>query len=101
MTSMARSACTTEAVVAWPTPSAPPSTWRPALQAIVIMIHAKTALVVRKEGDVLRRYVHLGSGNYNSRTARMYTDVGLLTHEPWSDARSSQPIGTVAKRPYW
>src|SRR5256714_641976 len=41
--------------------------------------HTKLALVVRREGDVIRRYVHLGSGNYNSRTARLYTDVGLFT----------------------
>jgi len=44
--------------------------------------HAKTALVVRREADGIRRYVHLGSGNYNSRTARLYTDVGLLTCSP-------------------
>ena len=44
--------------------------------------HAKTALVVRREMDGIRRYVHLGSGNYNSRTARLYTDVGLLTCSP-------------------
>jgi polyphosphate kinase len=44
--------------------------------------HAKTALVVRREADGMRRYIHLGSGNYNSRTARLYTDVGLLTCSP-------------------
>src|SRR5512143_1022187 len=44
--------------------------------------HAKTALVVRREADGIRRYIHLGSGNYNSRTARLYTDVGLLTCSP-------------------
>jgi polyphosphate kinase len=44
--------------------------------------HAKTALVVRRESDGIRRYIHLGSGNYNSRTARLYTDVGLLTCSP-------------------
>jgi polyphosphate kinase len=47
-----------------------------------LKIHAKTALVVRREPDGIRRYVHLGSGNYNSRTARQYTDVGLLTASP-------------------
>jgi len=47
-----------------------------------LKIHAKTALVVRREGDGIRRYVHIGSGNYNSRTARQYTDVGLLTCAP-------------------
>ena len=47
-----------------------------------LKIHTKTALVVRREPDGVRRYVHLGSGNYNSRTARQYTDVGLLTCSP-------------------
>lgn len=44
--------------------------------------HAKTALVVRREADGIRRYVHIGTGNYNSRTARLYTDIGLLTCHP-------------------
>jgi polyphosphate kinase len=42
-------------------------------------IHAKTTLVVRREGGVLRRYVHLGTGNYNNVTARTYEDFGLFT----------------------
>lgn len=41
--------------------------------------HAKCALVVRREGTVLRRYAHVGTGNYNASTARRYTDFGLLT----------------------
>ncbi|MCX7978446.1 MAG: polyphosphate kinase 1 [Bdellovibrionaceae bacterium] len=41
--------------------------------------HAKTALVVRQEAEGIRCYVHLGTGNYNSATARFYTDMGLLT----------------------
>jgi polyphosphate kinase len=41
--------------------------------------HCKMALVVRREDDKLRRYVHLGTGNYHSRTAMQYTDFGLLT----------------------
>jgi len=41
--------------------------------------HAKMILVVRREGRILRRYVHLGTGNYHARTARLYTDYGLLT----------------------
>ena len=41
--------------------------------------HTKTALVVRQEPDGIRRYVHIGTGNYNTRTARVYTDIGLLT----------------------
>jgi polyphosphate kinase len=41
--------------------------------------HAKLLLVTRQEGAVLRRYVHLSTGNYNARTARLYTDVGVLS----------------------
>jgi polyphosphate kinase len=41
--------------------------------------HAKAILVVRQEGETIRRYVHIGTGDYNPRTARIYTDVGLLT----------------------
>lgn len=41
--------------------------------------HSKIALVVRDEGDVLRRYLHLSTGNYNAVTAQLYTDIGLLT----------------------
>ena len=44
--------------------------------------HGKIALVVRREKDELRRYVHLGTGNYNPTTARVYTDFGLLTCRP-------------------
>jgi polyphosphate kinase len=42
-------------------------------------IHAKVTLVVRRENNQLRRYVHLSTGNYNPNTARLYTDIGLLT----------------------
>ena len=41
--------------------------------------HSKTALVLRREADGVRRYCHIGTGNYNSKTARIYEDVGLLT----------------------
>jgi polyphosphate kinase len=41
--------------------------------------HAKVMLVVRREGDTMRRYVHIGTGNYNPKTARVYTDFGLLS----------------------
>ena len=44
--------------------------------------HAKTILVVRKEGNVLQSYAHIGTGNYNGRTARLYTDIGLFTCNP-------------------
>ncbi len=41
--------------------------------------HSKIALVVRQEGDSIRRYVHLGTGNYNAVTAQLYTDIGLFS----------------------
>lgn len=41
--------------------------------------HTKTVLVVRKEEQEIRRYVHIGTGNYNSKTAKLYTDVGILS----------------------
>ena len=44
--------------------------------------HSKVALVVRREGSGLRRYVHIGTGNYNTKTARLYVDLGLLTVRP-------------------
>ncbi len=44
--------------------------------------HSKTALVVRQEGDGIRRYCHIGTGNYNASTARMYEDIGMLTASP-------------------
>jgi polyphosphate kinase len=44
--------------------------------------HTKTVLVVRRDTDGIRRYSHIGSGNYNQHTARVYTDIGLLTASP-------------------
>jgi polyphosphate kinase len=44
--------------------------------------HCKTLLIVRREGSELRRYVHVGTGNYNTRTARTYVDLGLFTCRP-------------------
>ncbi len=47
-----------------------------------LKIHAKTTLVIRREGDGLQRYAHIGTGNYHATTARFYEDVGLLTADP-------------------
>jgi len=44
--------------------------------------HCKIALVVRQEGSTIRRYCHIGTGNYNPKTARTYEDLGLLTADP-------------------
>src|SRR6266480_4866093 len=53
--------------------------------------HCKALLIVRRDTDQLRRYVHLGTGNYHSRTARIYTDFSLLTSEP----QLSEEVATV------
>ena len=47
-----------------------------------LKVHSKIALVVRREGDAIRRYLHLASGNYNPTTARLYTDMGMFTCDP-------------------
>lgn len=44
-----------------------------------LKVHCKVAMVVRKEGDLMQRYIHLGTGNYNVLTAHLYTDLGLFT----------------------
>jgi polyphosphate kinase len=53
--------------------------------------HCKLCMVVRQEGDRLRRYVHIGTGNYNPATARIYEDLGLLT----ADERLGADIGSL------
>ncbi len=57
--------------------------------------HCKCCLVVRREGAVLRRYVHLGTGNYNPKTARLYTDVSLLTCHEALAAEVAQLFNTL------
>ena len=57
---------------------------------IGLKVHSKATLVVREESDGLRRYCHVGTGNYNSKTARLYEDMGLLTCDPAIGADMSQ-----------
>jgi polyphosphate kinase len=52
--------------------------------------HCKLCLVIRKEGDTIQRYVHIGTGNYNRATAQVYTDFGLLTANPRIAADASE-----------
>lgn len=47
-----------------------------------LKIHSKVAMVVRREGEVIRRYVHLSTGNYNAITSHFYTDIGFFTCDP-------------------
>lgn len=49
---------------------------------IQLKTHCKVLMVVRREQDCIRRYVHLGTGNYNAKTAQIYTDMGLFTCDP-------------------
>ncbi|MBZ9685434.1 RNA degradosome polyphosphate kinase [Clostridium estertheticum] len=51
--------------------------------------HCKILLVVRREEDGIKRYVHMGTGNYNDVTARLYTDIGLFTSNPYFGADAS------------
>jgi polyphosphate kinase len=60
--------------------------------------HAKICLVVRREDGRLRRYVHLGTGNYNESTARLYTDISLLTSRPEYGADASLFFNAVTGR---
>jgi polyphosphate kinase len=47
-----------------------------------LKIHCKALLIVRKEDGIIRRYVHLSTGNYNDKTAKLYTDMGIMTCDP-------------------
>ncbi len=47
-----------------------------------LKVHSKALLIVRQEGDMIRRYAHLSTGNYNSVTAQLYTDIGMMTCDP-------------------
>ena len=47
-----------------------------------LKVHAKVALVIRREGSVMRRYIHMSTGNYNAVTAHLYTDLGFFTANP-------------------
>ena len=53
--------------------------------------HSKITLVVRREEDGIRRYVHLGTGNYNDSTAKLYTDCGLFDLQSARSARTPPP----------
>ena len=75
--------------------------------------HSKITLVVRREKDGIRRYVHLGTGNYNDSTARLYTDMGMFTcKSPYGEDATavfnmlsgySEPLGwnKLTLAPYW
>ncbi len=71
---------------------------------IGLKVHCKELLIVRKEGDVIRRYAHLSTGNYNSVTAQLYTDIGMLTCDPEIGADCTDLFnfltGYSAKRSY-
>lgn len=54
-----------------------------------LKVHCKIALIVRREQDGIRRYLHLGTGNYNTTTARLYTDLSLFTCDPTFGADAS------------
>lgn len=62
---------------------------------IGLKTHSKVALVVRKETDGLRRYLHLGTGNYNASTAKIYEDLGLLTCQPQLGADATALFNTL------
>ncbi|GAA2756024.1 RNA degradosome polyphosphate kinase [Actinopolymorpha rutila] len=63
---------------------------------IGLKTHCKLALVVREEPDGLRRYAHIGTGNYNPKTARLYEDLGLLSSDPVLAADLSALFNTLS-----
>jgi polyphosphate kinase len=69
-----------------------------------LKVHSKIALIIRKEGDEIRRYIHLGTGNYNAVTAHLYTDFGLFTTDDDIGADATDLFnyltGYSAKRDY-
>ncbi|MCB8814894.1 RNA degradosome polyphosphate kinase [Desulfosporosinus shakirovi] len=58
--------------------------------------HCKVLLIVRREEGIIRRYVHLGTGNYNDVTAKIYTDLGLLTSNPYIGADASAVFNVLS-----
>jgi polyphosphate kinase len=62
---------------------------------IGLKTHSKIALVVRQEDDGLKRYMHVGTGNYNPKTARIYEDLGILTNDPEVGSDLSQLFNTL------
>ncbi len=58
-------------------------------------VHAKSLLVVRQDDDGLRRYMHFGTGNYNEKTARLYTDLSLFTCRPELGSDDAQLFNTL------
>ena len=60
--------------------------------------HIKLALVVREEAEGLRRYVHVGTGNYHTGTARLYEDLGLLTADPELAADAAAALQRADRR---
>ena len=59
---------------------------------IGLKTHSKTALVVRQEGGHIRRYWHIGTGNYNPKTARLYEDIGILSSDSDVRRRPQRPV---------